>query len=319
MIWIRRLPLALPVLLVASVGVAAQSDVYQDNIVVVLDASGSMDEVMPGTGQKKMAVAKAALRKVMRTVPETTNVGLLVFSGKTRNGRRLKTDWIYPLGPLDTARMEQAIAAPYPDGKTPLGKYLKKGADRLLVQRGDQKGYGTFRLLVVTDGEANDEKLMLKHLPDILSRGITVDVIGVNMLQAHALATRVHSYRSANDPQALTEALTEVFAEVGSSMDATAADEAFDLLEGFPDDLAMSVLTSLSKTVNQPIGVKPPSSTRKEARDAGGTPRAGSGGPTTGIGPAPDDTSSMRLIVYGVLFAIVFISVVKGLARRSRR
>ena len=36
-------------------GLSAQ-DVYQDNIVVVLDASGSMDEAMAG-GQKKMAVA----------------------------------------------------------------------------------------------------------------------------------------------------------------------------------------------------------------------------------------------------------------------
>ena len=76
---------------------------------------------------------------------------------------------------------------------------MKKGADTLLKARKSQYGYGSYRLLVVTDGEASDPGLVERFTPDIISRGIITDVIGVDMNKAHTLATKVHSYRSAND------------------------------------------------------------------------------------------------------------------------
>ena len=54
-------------------------------------------------------------------------------------------------------------------GGTPLGEYMKQGADALLDARKKQFGYGTYRLLVVTDGEANDAGLVDGYTPDIIS------------------------------------------------------------------------------------------------------------------------------------------------------
>jgi Mg-chelatase subunit ChlD len=88
----------------------------QDNIVVVLDASGSMREPMKKVKKSKMEAAKEALEAVMREVPPTTNVGLLVFSGSN-----LKNDWVYPLKPVEPAALSKAIHLPTPGGGTPLG------------------------------------------------------------------------------------------------------------------------------------------------------------------------------------------------------
>src|SRR5688572_27143008 len=65
-----------------------------DNVVIVLDSSGSMSKPLPGAGTDKMSAAKAALKQVLSTVPRETRIGLLVFSA-----RGITDDWIYPLGP----------------------------------------------------------------------------------------------------------------------------------------------------------------------------------------------------------------------------
>ena len=61
-------------------------------VVIVLDGSGSMKQKLGKV--PKMQAAKQAILKVMESVPETTQVGLLVF-GKTPGGRK----WVVPVGP----------------------------------------------------------------------------------------------------------------------------------------------------------------------------------------------------------------------------
>ncbi len=155
---------------------------------------------------------------------------------------------------MDQTRLVQAIRKVQPQATTPLGEFLKIGADRLLEQRQRQRGFGTYRLLVVTDGEATDPHLVERYLPDVLARGITVDVIGVDMRQNHMLATRVHSYRKANDPGAMFTAVSEVLAEVGSRGDDAAQQEDFELLAALPDDMALPLIQALNESGNQPIG-----------------------------------------------------------------
>lgn len=223
-----------------------------DNVVIVLDSSGSMARPLPGMATDKMTAAKAALKQVLSSVPQETRIGLLVFSAKG-----VSDDWVYPLGPRDDARLMQAINRPMPGGGTPLGAYLKKGADRLLEERAKQFGYGTFRLLVVTDGEAEDQKLVERFTPEVIARGITVDVIGVAMNQRHTLATKVHSYRSANDPASLKRAIAEVFGEIGGSANDVAGAEAFAELSPIPGEVAQAMIQALSSSGNQPIGERP--------------------------------------------------------------
>lgn len=222
---------------------------YHDCVVVVLDASGSMNSPMGKSGKAKMAVAKSALKEVLLQVPESTHAGLLVFGGKT-----IREPWVYPLGPRDDEALAKAVDRPQPSGKTPLGRYIKIGADRLLYERTKQFGYGSYRLLVVTDGEATDRQLLEKHVPLVLARGITVDVVGVDMKDEHTLAKKVHSYRRADDPAALRKALADVLAEVSVSDTAGTGEEAFDLLAAIPLELGAAMIEALSHMDNRPIG-----------------------------------------------------------------
>ena len=273
--WVLVGGLLLPQLLVA--------ESLKDNIVVILDASGSMKHAMRRSGRQKMQVAKEALREVLvRSVKETTNLGILVFSAGN-----LKNDVLYPLGPVDRAKLEEVIMLPEPGRGTPLGTYLKKGADMLLLQQEKQEGYGTYRLLVVTDGEASDSKLVDRYLPDILSRGITLDVIGVDMKSNHPLATRVDSYRKADDPKALAAAISEVLAEIGSADEDVPGSDAFTLLETIPIDLASAMIAALTEIRSEPIGAPRKRSSARSAPSPRSTARTS---PTPQRRPAPVST-----------------------------
>ncbi len=269
-----------------------QDKAVQDNIVVVVDASGSMERRMSGSNESKMQIAKEALKQVLGNAGEGTNVGIIVF-GKVRD------EWVYPLGPRDNTRLYASIDSINAGGGTPLGEFIKKGADRLLQQRSQQHGYGSYRLLVVTDGEASDEGKVNKFTPDVMSRGIMVDVIGVDMKSNHTLAQpgRVHSYRSANDPAALAKAVQEVLAEVGSSDDSSVDESVFDDLEGMDEAAAKAILRALSNSGNHPIG---------------GQPSVQSGSSYSNPGTAPADSGRVRgwIIGLGVVVLVVVVGVI---------
>ena len=220
------------------------------HLVVILDGSGSMSGNMPGSRETKMVFAKRAVATVMTQVPTDYRVGLLVFGGGAP-----KNGWAYPLAGYQQEGFTKAITPIKPNGQTPLGKFLKIGADALLQAREAQGGYGTYRLLVLTDGEASDQKLVDKFLPDIVRRGLLVDVIGVDMSKDLALAKNVHRYRRANDAEALQAALQEAFAEIGAGPDTdTSQDEsAFDVIAPLPAGWAAEAIQSLTTPANGPI------------------------------------------------------------------
>jgi uncharacterized protein YegL len=290
---------------------AAQDAVYPDNVVIVLDTSGSMDGQMKGV--KKMDAAKGALKEVLRQVPETTHIGLLVFGA--RGGEE---DWIYPLGPRDEEKLAQAIDLPTPGGGTPLGFYMKRGADRLLEQRQKQFGYGTYKLLVVTDGEAQDQDLVDRFAPEIMARGITLDAIGVDMRQDHTLARAAHSYRRADDPESLKEAIADVFAEVSDSGDGSATEEAFALLAPLPDELAGAMLKALATSGNQPVGEGPHSGVSSPQQVSPIQPQS-----SNVPGQAPSGSSSnggiSKIWLFVIACVVVYFLSAGKKARKRRR
>ncbi|MEM7314829.1 MAG: vWA domain-containing protein [Planctomycetota bacterium] len=215
------------------------------NVVVVLDDSGSMNERMRSQrNTTRIEAAKGALLTVLESLPPESKVGVVLLNGRG--------EWLLPLGEVDPLAMRSTISKIRAKGGTPLGQFMKVGTDALLDLR-SKEHYGDFRLLIVTDGEAGDKRKVREYLPDILSRGITVDVIGVDMQKNHSLATKVHSYRRADDPQSLTRAVQEVFAETtGGASDAEESD--FELLEGIPVEFAQAALVSLAESGDTPIG-----------------------------------------------------------------
>ena len=276
-----------------------------DNVVVVVDASGSMGANMAGTGRDRMSVAKDALKQVLDQIPDTTHVGILVFP---------RGDWVYPLGPRKESMLAGAIDSIQSGGGTPLGDYMKRGADALLEARKKQFGYGTYRLLVVTDGEAGDARQVEAYTPDIIARGITIDCIGVEMASRHTLATKVHSYRNANDPESLKQAISEVFAEVASGDAGPGGENAFELITDLPEATASAMLQSLSTSGNQPIGEGP---VMRSVESPSPSPAPSySGGTTSSRSTSGEEDNLLELLcaalcVLGVPGLVIY-AIVKG-------
>ncbi len=319
--WFDGLRLAAMVLL----STTALADEFYHNVVIVLDASGSMKNILPGTALDRMTAAKAAIKAVLQKVPQSTRIGLLVFSAREANN-----DWVYPLGPRRDTELMRALDAIEPAHDTPLGRYIKKGADRLLEERTKQYGYGTYRLLIVTDGEAQDQNLVDKYTPDVISRGITVDVIGVGMRTDHTLATKVHSYRRANDPAALNRAVADVFAEVSGPGKGVATAETFEMLASIPNEVASAMIQALSNSGNQPIGEKPKPTAPPASRSipAAASKSASASIPTAVPAPAPPPAPASsppavqsRRSFPGVLFLMILVGVIvlRKLVKGSRR
>ena len=236
-----------------SVTLLSAENIHTDNIVVVLDASGSMqEEFSSDPTQIRMDAAKTALQAVLTMIHDGTNVGLLVFSGSNVNKH-----WVYPLGPKNNEVLAKAINFPLPGGQTPLGEYLKIGADRLLEQREKQYNYGSYRLLVVTDGDASDRDKVQLYTPEIMHRQIRIDVIGVDMKKNHMLATVVDSYRRADNPKQLIKAVSDVLAEVPSTGVDTEGENMFELISPLTDELVLALIGEITKVSgNQPIGTQ---------------------------------------------------------------
>ena len=212
-------------------------------VVVVVDDSGSMEDRMR-SGERRIDAAKRALQVVLEKLPEDAQVGVLA----------LNQGWVIPLGKLDRSKTSGQIRRLRANGGTLLGENLKYAADELLKVRDDQV-YGDYRLLVVTDGEANDQKLLDFVLPDIMCRGLVVDVIGVDMQSDHSLAKEVHNYRRADDAASLETAIAESLAESDNEV-AIGGESDFELLAALPPEMALSVIQSLTSATNDPIGGK---------------------------------------------------------------
>lgn len=261
--------------------VASTPTSLSDNVVIILDDSGSMRERMQRDRITRMDAAKAALARVIEQIKPQTQVGILLLNGERRN-----KNWLVPFGPLDKREALRRIAALQPGGGTPLGDALRVAADELLTLR-SKNFYGTYRLIVVTDGEASDPQLLQQFLPDVLSRGILVDAIGVDMQEDHSLATKVHSYRRANDIESLSNAIQEILAEQPQK-DQANSEADFALLEALGDVDVSEILKALSKPNNEPItGIL---SHSPHSQGDSRAPGAGPINPTTGF-PAPVPTN----------------------------
>ena len=271
---------------------SADDGIHKDNIVVILDASGSMQEKFSGDQTKsKMEAAKAALLEVLSKVPDDTHIGILVFSGAN-----IQNEWVYPLGPKDTQKLTTAIQLPQPSGNTPLGRYIRIGANRLLEQRENQYNYGNYQLLVVTDGEASDADKVRHYTPEILNRQIRVDVIGVDMTTNHMLANVVDSYRKADNPGELVAAVSEILAETGDTDTDVGGEDAFEYIAPLSDEIAADLIQQLTT---------PPSNTTIAIKSAEPRPSQTTTTPKQTPTPQRQDTENRGMLWFVVVLVII--------------
>jgi hypothetical protein len=181
------------------------------NFYFIFDGSGSMSEALTRQckGDKrfgsKLEGAKWAVEQFLPLVPPDVNVGLWVFDTHGNSER-------VTLGPDRRASFLAEVKKIRAGGKTPLSESIEQGVNRLLQQRDHQLGYGEFRLVVVTDGEATG-----RPLPQAVTyageRRIPIYTIGLCLGTDHALRKSSVSYRPADSIEALKLGLEETLAE----------------------------------------------------------------------------------------------------------
>jgi uncharacterized protein with von Willebrand factor type A (vWA) domain len=195
----------------AEVSVVAAENQTARNFYVVFDGSGSMFGGAPNTDKfrNKLEGAKWAAEQFAATVPDDVQLGMFVFDGK---GRRE----VLSLKANNKAEFLAAVKAVMPNTGTgtPLGESMIVALKTLKRQYEAQMGYGEFRLLVVTDGEANDIGQVNAAGKLAAEYGIPVYTIGFGIGPNHSLRKYSRSYQDAHDAEHLKKALQEAGAEL---------------------------------------------------------------------------------------------------------
>jgi Ca-activated chloride channel family protein len=181
------------------------------NFYFIFDGSGSMSEALTKQckGDKRFGSrlegAKWAVEQFLPLVPSEVNLGLWVFDSSGNSER-------VALSPDTRAQFLTAVQKTRAGGRTPLTESIEQGVNRLVQQRDKQLGYGEFRLIVVTDGEATGRPLP-QAVAYARERRIPIYTIGLCLSAGHELRKYSVSYRAADSIDALKLGLEETLAE----------------------------------------------------------------------------------------------------------
>ncbi|MET7616293.1 VWA domain-containing protein [Streptomyces sp. NPDC005408] len=193
---------------------AAEADTPdgKSGLVMVLDSSGSMADD-DGTGQTRMASARAAVGTVVDALPDGFPTGLRVYGADEPKGCT-DTRLVKTVEPLDRAGIKQAVAAVQPKGDTPIGLSLKKAAADL--PKPASGTIGTRTILLISDGEDNCGSPQPCEVAEQLSQqgvGLRIDTVGFQVRSAArqqlecVAKTGVGRYYDAPDAKALARQL----------------------------------------------------------------------------------------------------------------
>lgn len=170
------------------------------NYYIIFDGSGSM-------GGEKLEIAKKALTKFIKVIPDKSNIGLTSFDAAGFFERS-------PLGSSkkDIIKQVEKVNA---GGNTPLGGCIDIAYTKLGTQAAKQMGYGEYNLVIITDGEATDGDKMGVAVSRILTETpVVIYTIGIRIGEGHALNQpgRIY-YKSADNYEELSKGLESVLAE----------------------------------------------------------------------------------------------------------
>jgi Ca-activated chloride channel homolog len=189
--------------------VALATDYFEENLVVILDMSGSMAEsTCKDSSTTKYAASIAAIDSFLNQVPDTMNVGFVVFEDGSSKVRT-------PLGKDNRNNIRQVLQQVRPDGGTPLGGAVYDAYNMLTAQAQAQLGYGQYRMLIVTDGAASDEGTLDKNIKFITSQTpIEVFTAGFCIDKGHTLyQPGITEFRTAGNINELKDSMQAVLAE----------------------------------------------------------------------------------------------------------
>jgi hypothetical protein len=181
------------------------------NFYFIFDGSGSMSESLNKQckGDKRFGSrlegARWAVEQFLPLVPRDVNLGLWIFDASGNRERVV-------LGSDNRTKFLTEVQKTRAGGNTPLTESIEQGVNRLVQQRDQQLGYGEFRLIVVTDGQATGRPLS-QAVAYARERHIPIYTIGLCLGVEHELRKYSVSYRAADSIEALKRGLEETLAE----------------------------------------------------------------------------------------------------------
>ena len=178
---------------------ALQASTLTVNVELILDASGSMAEEIPGTeNQSRMDAAQAAMREVIASIPEREglNVGFRVYGHEGSNSEADRaascrsTELLVPMSGLDKDALLAQVEQIEPTGWTPLSLALESAAADF--SPGGESV--TNAVIMVTDGEetCGGDPCQIAgalHAADI---GVTTHVVGFALTREQRQAVTLH-------------------------------------------------------------------------------------------------------------------------------
>ncbi len=180
----------------------------EENIVIVLDASGSMAGRIGG--KPKIDIARQAIEDVLATIRPDTRLGFVAY-GHRRKGDCTDIETIYQVGQPDALAIRRAMGRLRPLGKTPLGAAVRRAAEALRYKE------SRATVILVSDGQENCGVDPCALGRELEAQGVdfTAHVIGFDVrrgeeagLQCLARATGGR-YVAAVDAKTLQKALTQ--------------------------------------------------------------------------------------------------------------
>ncbi len=187
----------------------------QLNVIVLLDASGSMANVVEG-GKTRMDAAKDAITQFMQELPEETNVALRVYGHEGSGSQSDKdrscssSELVYGFAPYAESDFSAALNQFQPAGWTPTGLALSEAEKDLSSFDGETN---TNIVYLVSDGIETCDTNPLEAAEQLYHSDILpiINVIGFGVLgdeQNHLkeIADRVDGiYQTVNDENELLE------------------------------------------------------------------------------------------------------------------
>ncbi|MFC2077388.1 VWA domain-containing protein [Candidatus Bipolaricaulota bacterium] len=173
----RLLSLAALALVVCALALAASA--APENLIFILDASNSMNK--PFGDDTRISAAKSALADLLVGIPESGNVGLMVYGHRINHENEVEScqdiDLLFPLGPYTASVRGDMIAAfqgVEARGKTPL-------ADSLVFAANQLDAGGT--IILVSDGEGNcgGQHTVVAQMLATMEPPIILHVIGIDV------------------------------------------------------------------------------------------------------------------------------------------
>lgn len=180
--------------------VSSETEVSRKNFYIIFDGSGSMQG-------NKLTVAKKALKKFIKAIPEESNIGLYAFDRRGISER----------AKLGSAKklIESKVDLITAGGATPLGKSVKDAFSKIKTQARSQLGYGDYNLVIITDGKATDSSLLNNSVDMVLKTSpVIIHTIGFKIGTDHVLNQPGRIlYKTAGNYEELSRGLEKVLAE----------------------------------------------------------------------------------------------------------